>query len=93
MDMVPITVAVYTAALAYKAKFRMSPQDAIIYASIISDLRQRGSTEEKCFVSRNWKDFEDQEIDAELKAFNCRYVSTFADTVQFVKRLSPRHSE
>lgn len=82
---VPMDTNVYAASLLYKSRFGMSAQDAIVLASVIGDLRQRDVTEEKCFVSRNARDFADPDIASELRAFNCRYISRFADAVAFVR--------
>lgn len=70
----------------------MSMQDAIIFASIVGDLRLRDRLEEKCFVSRNSNDFGDRDIGAELQAFGCRYISRFTDALGFAMSRLPHSS-
>jgi predicted nucleic acid-binding protein len=87
---VPMDGRVYAASLGYKPRFGMSAQDAIVLASVVSDLGRREATEEKCFISRNARDFDDPNIEAELGSRGCRYISRFTDAVGYIKsRLSP----
>jgi len=40
--------------------------------------KQRKSIEEKIFISRNWKDFDQDEIVEELQSYRCKYFPNFA---------------
>ncbi|WIG60949.1 MAG: hypothetical protein OJF49_003697 [Ktedonobacterales bacterium] len=67
----------FSAALAYQSRFGLSPQDSIIYATVIADLQRRASQGDKCFISRNWKDFRDPDILAELRSYHCSFAESF----------------
>ena len=68
---------VYALALRTEERFGLSPQDAIVYASVLHHLRSRPSDKPKIFVSTNFKDFEDPDLVAELHAHGCRYEVSF----------------
>ena len=74
--------------LEYHEKYGLEPHDALIYASLIEDLKQRSSDVKKCFISKNSKDFFDQDIEAELASYNCTYIASFEKCLQFAKRYS-----
>lgn len=74
--------------LEYQVKYGLEPHDALIYASLIADLRQRSYDIKKCFLSKNSKDFFDQDIETELTSYNCTYIASFEQCLQFVKRFS-----
>jgi len=73
-------------ARSYREQFGLKPQDSIIYAAVIADLQQRPPTEIKCFVSRNWRDFDDPGIKSELASYNCRYIGSFTQSLNFIQR-------
>ena len=66
----------FAEALGYERRYDLTPQDALIYAAVIEDLRQQDPTATKCFISRNWKDFSDPGIES---------------GVEFSQLLLPRH--
>ncbi len=75
-------------ALLYQQRLDLSPQDSIIYASVIADLRARAQDEEKCFLSRDRKAFaqdDDRELKAELSTYNCRYIGNFAQGLEYIQ--------
>lgn len=75
--LIELNGAIYEQAIIYEFLFGLSPQDSIIYASVISDLIHRDRKETKYFISRNWKDFRDFGIKYELESYNCQYVENF----------------
>lgn len=83
--LIETTGEIFEQALGYQDQYDLSPQDSIIYAAVISDLRQRTNIEAKCFLSTNWKDFDYLGIRAELKTYNCVYISRFDNGVEFIK--------
>lgn len=62
----------------------LSLQDAIVYATIVTDLQQRPLQETKCFFSRDQKAFADPAIKSELASFNCRYIDGFGNGLSFI---------
>jgi predicted nucleic acid-binding protein len=66
-------------ALIFQRNLGLSPQDSIIYAAVIADLQNRPFQEDKCFISRKWKDFRNPAIKSELESYNCRYAESFGE--------------
>jgi predicted nucleic acid-binding protein len=83
---VHLDTVIFRNALQYRATYDLAIQDAVIYACVISDLGQRPAAETKCFVSRNWKDFEDPGLRDELRGFQCEFVESFDAAWQFITK-------
>jgi predicted nucleic acid-binding protein len=75
---VGIDLPVFDQALTYQSRYGLSPLDALIYASVVSDLARRPPVQEKCFISKNRNDFGDPGIIAELQSYRCVYADSFA---------------
>lgn len=81
---IPIDAAVIKTAIDFQRIRDLSPQDAIMYASILRHLagaRPIG----RCFVTRNARDFVSLDIQRELAARRCRLLTTFADALGYVR--------
>lgn len=90
-EVLPLDVTVLQRAAECRSKFALSPQDAVVYASIRSRL-EIDHTGASCFVSRNPGDFDDPDLRNDLAAMNCKYFSSFSTALQYVKHalgLSP----
>jgi hypothetical protein len=61
----------------------MSPQDSVVYASVLSTLRKRGGP--ACFITRNSKDFADPRIDDELAVHGCKLLFDFENGLNYVR--------
>lgn len=73
-------------ALNYQEQFGFKPQDSIIYSTVIADMQRRASTEGKCFLSRDKEAFSTNPgIKPELAAYNCRYIGSFAQGLDFIQ--------
>lgn len=73
-------------ALNYQAQFGLKPQDSIIYSTVITDMQRRASTEAKCFLSRDKEAFSiNPGIRSELAAYNCRYIGSFVQGLDFIQ--------
>lgn len=88
---VPITAAVFAAARKAEFTFDMSPQDAIVFASVAHHLdairaKPAGSPPD-CFVSRNWKDF--AVARGEFRSRECEFKPTFAAALAYVRAHLP----
>jgi predicted nucleic acid-binding protein len=57
-EVIPLEALTLTSATQYQRIHGLSPQDAIVYASVLSHLKQHG-TSQSCFLNRNSKDFDD----------------------------------
>lgn len=76
-QMVELTSEVFLDALNAEDQFGLSPQDAIIYASVLKHLRGQPAAESKIFASLNWKDFRDPGLIEQLHTYGCRYEESF----------------
>jgi predicted nucleic acid-binding protein len=84
-EIIPLTSHLFGEARAIKSRFGLSPQDAIVLASVINDISEQSNTRPKCFISRNSKDFDDPEIVRLLNESTCRYISNFQDGLSFMR--------
>lgn len=73
----PIELSTFYRATSYQSGFGLSPQDALIYASVIEDLERHSGSERRLFVNRNSRDFRDPGISAELQLYQCRLETNF----------------
>lgn len=87
---IPVDAAGFSRARTYQDSYGLSPQDALVFAGVISDLPRREPVERKCFVSRNWRDFDFADARNELQAYNCRYINSFKDALQFIRSAAER---
>lgn len=54
----------------------LSPQDAVVYASVADDLQQ-DPLAAKVFLNRNSKDFGGPDMESELARGNCKLLGSF----------------
>ena len=64
------------AAIELEARFALSAGDAIVLASVLSDMSGSDRTE-SCFLNKNSKDFADPEIVRKLNDRSCKVISSF----------------
>lgn len=83
----------------YEKDIDLSPQDSIIYASVVDDLKKRAKDETKCFLSRDKRAFPDDGetsetkdrvlsrslIARELRGYGCKYFVTFDKGLEYIK--------
>lgn len=83
VEIIPLNVNILKSSTKYQQEHDLSPQDAIIYASILDHLkvnRQKNC----CFLNKNSKDFDDPDILEELENFDCKMLSRFDHGYQFI---------
>jgi predicted nucleic acid-binding protein len=83
-EIVSLTTDVLIAAADCENIYDLSPQDAIVYASVIDHLRLH-QPRQACFLNRNSKDFDTPEIVNELNQLNCRMIPRFDHGYSFLK--------
>ena len=89
-ECINVDVASFRNAVVYQKSLYLSPQDSIIYATIIADLEKRSEKEQKCFLSRDKRAFgndDDRSIKAELSAYNCRYIGSLEQGLAFIQNV------
>ncbi len=88
-QVIPLTADILSEAVACESPYNLSPQDALVYASVITHLHQHSPTV-ACFLNRNFKDFDSPDIVDELNLLNCKMISSFDHGCNFIQsRLSP----
>jgi hypothetical protein len=83
--LIEINNEIFVEALNYQNIYDLSPQDSIIYSSIIFDLKKRDNGINKVFVSRNSKDFLLDDIQDELATYNCKFLPRFDSCISYIK--------
>jgi predicted nucleic acid-binding protein len=81
---IPLTTPLFASARRLEGEFDLSPQDAIVAASVLGDLQPLNAAQDShAFLSRNSKDF--NPMRAEFHALGCKYLPKFDDGLQFIR--------
>ena len=89
-EVIALDTAILRSAAEVQTQYSMSGQDAIVLASVITDLEVRRPAE-SCFLNRNSKDFDDPNVRERLEALGCRFFARFEDGLRYiVSRIEPR---
>jgi hypothetical protein len=83
-EIVPLTVGILSTASGHELNYELTPQDAIVLASVLEHLIQRPAGQ-SCFLNKNTKDFDDPDIVAELAKSNCKMIPRFDDGYRFLQ--------
>lgn len=87
-EIIPLDSLTLTAATQYQKIHGLSPQDAIVYATVLSHLKHHDGSQ-SCFLNRNSKDFDDPDLVEELNTYSCKLLPQFNTGYQFIlSRLS-----
>ncbi len=70
--------------MTYEVPYDLTPQDALVYASVIMHLRQH-QPPAACFLNRNAKDFDNPDIVDELRKYNCVMIPRFDQGDDFIR--------
>ena len=81
-EVVPLDTSVLATATQYQRAHDLSPQDALVYSSVLSHLK-RVRAPENCFLNRD-KDFDDQNIVDELAGYDCQLLFQFDAGYSFI---------
>lgn len=82
-EVVPLTASVLAEAATFEEPYDLTPQDALVYISVLNHLRQT-SPPVACFLNRNSKDFDNPDIVNELGQYNCRVIARFDHGYSFI---------
>jgi predicted nucleic acid-binding protein len=83
---IPLTQDIIISAMLYQDTLNLSPQDSIVYAAVISDLRRVPEREPKCFLNKNHSDFKKPVIIRELKKHGCKLMINFNEGLEYINR-------
>jgi predicted nucleic acid-binding protein len=81
---IPIDLNVIRAAITFQKSRSLSPQDSIVYASILAHLTE-APEDLRCFITKNSKDFVNPDIEHELEIHTCRLLTKFVDGLGYVR--------
>lgn len=82
-EVIPVDALVVTASARYQQLHDLSPQDALVYSSVLSHLKE-SRTGRSCFLNRNSKDFDDQNVVEELRGYHCKMLPRFDSGCRFI---------
>jgi predicted nucleic acid-binding protein len=83
-SVIPLTSAVLAEAVKAESSFSLSPQDAVVYASVLHHLK--GTSEElRCFLNKNSNDFDDPDIVGVLENYRCKMLPRFDAGLQYIR--------
>ncbi len=82
-ETVPLNSEILKSSAEHQKEHDLSPQDAIVYASVLYHLRQN-EPETACFLNKNSKDFDDPDISEMLEHYRCKILSRFDHGYQFI---------
>jgi predicted nucleic acid-binding protein len=81
--LIPIEGETVRSAIEIQKTRRLEPQDSIVYASVLSDL-PGGHEEQRCFVTKNSKDFANPDITQDLASYQCELITNFGAAYGYV---------
>jgi predicted nucleic acid-binding protein len=74
-EVIPLSSAVLSSAMAYQADHDLSFQDSVVYASVLNHFSTSTATS-KCFLNRD-RGFDDPDIEDTLRRFGCKMLFSF----------------
>jgi predicted nucleic acid-binding protein len=83
-EIVALNANILIEAASYETTYDLTPQDALVYASVIGHLRHE-QPQQAYFLNRNSKDFDSPDIIDELRQFNCRMIPRFDSGYSFLQ--------
>jgi predicted nucleic acid-binding protein len=87
-DIIALDADILAEAAAAEIPYDLTPQDALIYASVLTHLRQH-QPDRACFLNKNSKDFDNPDIVSVLESYNCKLIPRFDDGVEFIRASMP----
>ena len=81
-EIIPLTAQVLGEVTRNQKIHDLSPQDALVYTSILQHLKQ-GVSAQGCFLNKD-RDFNDPDIVEELSTYNCKLLPRFDSGYQFI---------
>lgn len=81
-QIIALDIEILDSAAGYRRRHDLSPQDALVYASVASHLSTASGR--SCFLNRNSRDFNDPDIVDELKRRGCTLIPRFDDGLRHI---------
>ena len=83
-EVIPLTAKVLKESALCESQYDLSPQDALVYASVVEHLGN-SQPQQSCFLNRNSRDFDSPSIVNALKNLNCKMISRFDSGYAFLQ--------
>jgi predicted nucleic acid-binding protein len=83
-EIIPLDADILALASESERQHGLSPQDAIVYASVLHHLETFPS-HKNCFLNRNSKDFEDPDLKDALANYNCKLLYKFTHGLAYIQ--------
>lgn len=84
-EIISIKQEIIESAIRYQTDFDFPPQDSIVYSSILDHLSNSDINRDKCFITRNPKDFSSPDIVDQLKKYNCEIHFNFKSGLNYIQ--------
>jgi predicted nucleic acid-binding protein len=82
--LIPIGLNTITRAIGLQKARSLSPQDSIVYASVLHHL-ETASPGAKCFITKDSRDFLNPDIESDLTTYDCKLLTRFNDALGYVR--------
>jgi predicted nucleic acid-binding protein len=83
-DVLAMDTTILAAAARHRTASALSPQDAVVYASILSHLESSSSPPASCFLNADRRDFDDPDIVEKLASRQCKLIPRFDHGHQYL---------
>jgi hypothetical protein len=87
-EMIPLDGPILARSLDFQVSLGLSPQDAIVFSSVVAHLDGRSSDDQKVFVTRNSKDFLIPDIEDMLGQYKCKLLTRFSNGLDYIDSIT-----
>ena len=84
-EIIQITPKILALAMEFQVSLKLSPQDSVVYASVVHHLESSDTTVPKGFFNRNSKDFQQLDIQTTLERHNCKLFFNFEKGYNYLR--------
>ena len=86
---IPLARETIQQAIPLQASRSLSPQDAIVYSSILAHMSSAPG-QPKCFLTRNSRDFANPDVEQDLQRHDCKLLTKFINGLDYIRgRMEP----
>jgi predicted nucleic acid-binding protein len=83
-EVIPLAPNILTSAFEFESSLNLSPQDSIVYASVINHLNTT-EADKNCFLNRNSRDFDMPDIVEALNNYGCKMLFSFNKGYSYIQ--------
>jgi predicted nucleic acid-binding protein len=86
-EIIPLDGPILGNALGLQVSLGLSPQDAIVFASVSANMNSSSASEQKVFITRDSKDLLTPDIEDILDQYNCKLLTRFSDGLGYIESM------